>query len=224
MFDTSVRQSSSPRSAKTRRTRLPGSKGGTGTNAPKKRKLWTGSLNGITGQEEPSFEAIAILAALLDPKTAASNKPGSAIRRAFELVRNVPHYLTPQFEDHSTDEMRTILSNRARRHEEEDAKWERDTHPLVTYTEAVAHSKWCRFKTDWQLFNFMTRHGYPARYFPRINRAGYEIAISIEKAAERESERLRKKKARSQKEKKQNRSGTNPHNFRTKTPNFRTKP
>jgi hypothetical protein len=204
MFDTPVRQSSSPRSAKTRRTRLPGSKGGTGTNAPKKRKLWTGSLNGITGQEGPSFEAIAILAALLDPKTAASNKPGPAIRRAFELVSSVPHYLTPQFEDLSTGEMRMILGNRATRHEEEDAKWERDTLPLVTYTEAVAQldSKWCRFKTDWQLFNFMSRHGYPARYFPRINRAGYEIAINIEKAAERESERLRKEKARSQKEKK----------------------
>jgi hypothetical protein len=167
--------------------------------SPKKRNPWPDFLNGLAGQEEPSFEAIAILATLLDPNTASGNKPGPAIRRAVELIKSVPHYLTPQFEDLSTDEMRMILSDQARRHEEEDAKWERHIHPLVTYTEAVAQldPKWCRFKTERQLFNFMTRHGYPARYFPRINRAGYDIAINIEKAAERESERLRKEKARS---------------------------
>jgi hypothetical protein len=201
MSDKSARQSSSRRSSKTRRGRAPGSKRGTGTNTPKERKLWPASLNGLAGQEEPSFEAIAIVAALLDPKTASSNKPGPAIRWAVELIRSVPHYLAPQFADLSMDEMRMILSNQSRRHAEEDAKWKRDIHPLVTYNEAVA-LLWCRFKTGRQLFNFMTRHGYPARYFPRINRAGYEIAINIEQAAERESERLRKEKARSEKEKK----------------------
>jgi hypothetical protein len=136
-----------------------------------------------------------ILATLRDPNTSTKNKPGTFIRQAAKLIESVPQYLAVPFEQLSTDEMRAYIQSQSERRAEEDAHWERNMPPLLTYEQA-AREPWCRFKTGKRLLNFMKRYEYPPRYYPLINPAGYQVAINKEQTEKRDSERLRKRTAR----------------------------
>jgi hypothetical protein len=191
--------SSASRSSKARKGSTPVSRRSHPRSKASKRSAASDSS---AKQEIASREVIAILATQLEilatlraPTTTTKNKPGTFIRQAARLIESIPQYLAVPFEQLTTDEMRAYIQSQSERRAEEDAHWERNMPPLLTYKEA-ASAPWCRFKTWKRLLNFMKRYEYPPRYYPHINLAGYQVAINKEQTEKRDSERLRKRTAR----------------------------
>jgi hypothetical protein len=149
---------------------------------------------------------LEILATLRDPKTAASNKPGTFIRQAARLIESVPQHLTPRFEELSTEEMRRDFLERLATIEAEDNAWKLEQAPHITFHEAI-QKEWCRHKSLRGLTSILERVRYPERCFwsgGRINQPAYKVVL------QRDHERRKRVNAEQKREKRKPKSPSKP--------------
>jgi len=184
--------------------------------------------------------AIALLAAILDPEAARSqrrDKRGEAARRAQQFIDEVPKLLDPAFEDLSTAEMGLMLRDDSHERDALRESWglskslrvvarESPRGDNLAFEDAIKED-WCRHKTRVNLVRFMERAGYP-KYFigsDEITRQAYQRAAGINEQAKRSRDAARKKQSRANQVSelnKRNRSRTKSPDSRTFNSNSRT--